>query len=228
MSPSPNDNRHTFAPPSTTETIANQLVHPRTFCRLRFSPLLATGVILDLLREHFGNPSAIVDPMLLSYVWRGDGTTGMMIETCTNDAIALIQMRPAILIRRNAVQTKREGINDAILSCSGERGRDYVVTLHGSHTVFCIATKPGHTESLANETAMYLLQAAPQIRGNLCFKGEFKLEEIGALGVIDGLGGQYVIPVTFSYVTDFAWSIAPDTPMLRYIDVKMLLNPNGY
>ena len=224
---SPNDNRHTFAPPKTTETIAERFVDPRTFCRLRFSPLLATGVILGLLREHFGNPTAIVDPMLLSCVWRLDDSTAMMIETCTNDALAMIQKRPAILIRRNAIRPKREGLDDELKSLTGERGRDYVITLHGSHTVFCITGKPGHTETLANETAMYLLQSAPLIRGSLCFKGDFKLDEIGELGVIDGLGGQYVVPVTFSYVTDFAWSISPDRPMLRRIDIKMLLDPAG-
>ena len=221
----PNDKRHTFAPPERTETLADRFVDPWTYCRLRFAPILATGVILGLLREHYGNPTAIVDPMLLSYVWRSDNTTAMMIETCTNDALTMIQMRPAILVRRNAIRPKREGLDDEIKSLSGQQGNDYVVTLHGSHTVFCITNKPGHTETLANETAMYLLQASPQIRGSLCFKGDFRLEEIGELGVIEGMGGQYVVPVTFSYLTDFAWSIAPDVPPLRHIDVKILLDP---
>ncbi len=87
MSASPNDYRHAFEPPLRTETIADRFVDPRTFCRLRFSPMLATGVILGLLREHFGNPTAIVDPMLQAYVWRGDDKTAIMIETCTNEAL---------------------------------------------------------------------------------------------------------------------------------------------
>lgn len=228
MSANPaNDNRHEFRHPERTETIADRFVDPRTFCRLRFSPILATGVILGLLREHYGNPTAIVDPMLQRYVWRNDDATSMMIETCTNDALASIQMRPAVLVRRNAITTKREGIDDEIKSLGGESGRDYVVTLHGSHTVFCITGKPGFTEILANETAIHLLQAGPTIRGSLCFKADFKLEQIGELGVLDGLGGQYVVPVTFSYITDFAWSIAPDLPPLRHIDVGMLLDPDG-
>jgi len=224
----PNDKRHGFEPPNTTETLADRFVDPRTFCRLRFSPILATGVILGLLREHYGNPTAIVDPMLLPYIWRNDDASRILIETCTNDALTQIQVRPAILVRRNAIRPKREGLDDEIKKLGGENGREFVLTLHGSHTVFCIAGKPGQAESLANETAVYLMQSAPLIRGSLCFKGDFKLDEIGELGVIEGLGGQYVVPLTFSYITEFAWSIAPDAPLLRYIDVKMLLDPDGY
>lgn len=220
------NNSYEFDPPETTETIADRFVDPRTFCRLRFSPMLATGIILGLLREHFGNPTAIVDPMLQRYVWSNDDTTRIMIETCTNEALTRLQTRPAVLIRRNAIRPKREGLDDEIKKTGAEQGREYVVTLHGSHTVFCLSGKPGHAEVLANETGMYLLQTAPLIRGSLCFKGDFKLDEIGELGTVDGLGGQYVVPLTFSYVTDFTWSIAPDMPVLRHIDLKILLDPD--
>jgi len=186
--------------------------------------MLATGVLLGLLREHFGNPQAITEPLLKHYVWRSDDDTAIMIETCTNDVLTRLQMRPAILVRRDVIQIKREGLDDEIKSFSPSTGNSYVVTLHGSHTIFCIAGKPNHAEMLANETAIYLLQFAPCIRGNLCFRGDFKLEQIGELATIQGVGGQYVVPVTFSYVTDFAWTIAPDVPVLRHINFKLLLN----
>lgn len=225
--PEPTDPAHEFRSPSETETLADRFVDPRMFCRLRFSPILATGVLLGLLREHFGNPEAITDPMLYGCVWRNDETTGIMIETCANDVLSRIQMRPALLVRRNAVRTKREGLDDELKSLGGERGRSFAVTVHGSHTVFCLCGKPGHADVLANETGMYLLQTAPLIRGSLCFRGDFRLEEIGELGRVEGLGGQYVVPLTFSYVTDFAWTIAPDTPPLRQIDLRILLDPDG-
>jgi hypothetical protein len=150
----------------------------------------------------------------------------MMIETSSNEALTRIQMRPAVLIRRNSIRAKREGLDDELKKAGPEQGREFVVTLHGSHTVFCLSAKPGHAEVLANETALYLLQSAPMIRGSLCFKGDFKLDEIGELGMVDGLGGQYVVPLTFSYVTDFAWSIAPDRPTLRHVDMQFLLYPD--
>jgi len=217
---------NTFQPPVHIETEADKFVDPRTFCRLRFSPLLATGVILGLIREHFGNPTAIMDPVLQSCVWRGDDQTGILIETCTNDALSRIQLRPAILVRRNGITIHREGLDDEIMSLGPDRGTSHVVTMHGSHTIFCISGKPGQTESLANETALYLLQASPSIAGSLCFRGKFKLEEIGAIGILEGGGGQYVVPVTFSHVTDFTWSIAPDVPVIRHINVRMLLYPD--
>jgi hypothetical protein len=221
------DDLNSFRPPRTIETAADRFVDPRTFCRVKFSPMLATGVILGLIREHYGNPTAIADPVLQSCVWRSDDQTGILIETCTNDALSRIQMRPAVLVRRNAIQVKREGIGDEVRSLGPDiGGSHYVVTLHGSHTVFCISGKPGNVEALANETAMYLLQASPEIRGALCFKGGFKLDEIGVIGLLEGGGGQYVVPVTFSYITDFQWSIAPDEPVLRHIDVGVLWYPD--
>ncbi len=126
---------------------------------------------------------------------------------------------------RDPAETGRTRRRDQKGRCRTE-GREFVVTLHGSHTVFCLSGKPGHAETLANETALYLLQSAPLIRGSLCFKGDFKLEEIGQLGTVNGLGGQYVIPLTFSYVTDLAWSITPDRPALRHIDMRILLYPD--
>ena len=57
-----------FLPPKTTESLADALVDPAKFCRLRFSPLLATGVVIGILREHFARPQNIDDPMLQRYV----------------------------------------------------------------------------------------------------------------------------------------------------------------
>jgi len=112
---------NTFQPPEITETIADRFVDPRTFCRLRFSPTLATGVILGLLREHYGDPTSIIEPSLQQYVWRSDNTTAMMIETCTNDALTRIQMRPAILVRRNAIKIQKEGLDNEMKSLGRER-----------------------------------------------------------------------------------------------------------
>jgi hypothetical protein len=93
------------------------------------------------LREHFGNPNSITDPMLQQCVWRNDNTTGIVIETSTNEVLTNIQQRPAILVRRNAIKTQRLGVGDKIIPMKPQMGESFVIALHGSHTVFNIATK---------------------------------------------------------------------------------------
>jgi hypothetical protein len=213
------------AAPVNTETLADEYFDPRTFCRLRFSPMLATGVLLSLLREHFGNAQSIVDPMLQQYVWRNDGGTDIMIETSTQEVLTNIQQRPAILVRRNAIRSQRMSIGDKVFALGPQMGQSYIVAMHGSHTVFNIAAKAGHAEALANETAMFLLQFSPQIRGSLCFTGDFRLEEIGQIGRLEGSGGQYVVPVTFSYIAEIPWTLNANLPPIRHVHIKMLLDP---
>jgi hypothetical protein len=214
------DNPSTFRPPGITETAADRFVDPQTFCRLHYSPMLGTGVLLGLLQEHYGDPSAIEDPLLQQYIWRSGDTTAIMIETCTNDAISRIQMRPAILVRRNAMQIHRLVMNDQVTYLQGDRELGYLVALEGTHTVFCVAGKPGHAEILANETLRFLLMASPVIRQALCFH-DFLPTEVGEISTFPNLGGQYVVPVTFRYKADYPWSLAPDAPVLRHIEANI-------
>jgi hypothetical protein len=214
-----------FDEPKRLEALPDEYVDPRTFCRLRFSPMLATGVILSLLREHFGNPNSIVDPMLQQYVWRNDEATGIVIEASTNEVLTNIQQRPAILVRRNAIKPQRMSIGDKVFPLRPQMGHSFVLAIHGSHTIFNIATRAGHAEALANETSMFLMQFAPAIRGSLCFTGDFQFEELGQVGRLDGIGGQYVVPATFSYITDVSWTLGENLPPIRHIHFKMLLDP---
>ena len=211
-----------FQKPETTNTGADVFLDPRAFCRMRFSPLVATGVIVGLLREHFGNPNAIVDPMLQNYVWRTDTSTGIVIESSSNDVLTNIGQRPAVLVRRNPVQMpQRHTFGNEIMQLGGQTGEKYWVVLHGSHTLFSIATKPAAAESLANEVAIFLLQFSPLISASLCF-GRFEFQEIGVLSKLEGSGGQYVVPTTFSYVTEFSWMLDEDLPPIRHINLKVL------
>jgi hypothetical protein len=214
-----------FSEPVQTETLADAYYDPRTFCRLRFSPTLATGVILSLLQDHFGNPKSIEDPMLQRCVWRNDDDTAIMIEPSTTEKITNIGQSPAILVRRNAVRTQRISIGDKVFPLSPQMGQSYVTGLTGSHTVFNIAARAGQAEALANEVARFLLQFSPAIRGSLCFTSDFRLEEIGQIGYLEGSGGKYAVPVTFSYSTEIPWTLNANLPPIRHIHFKMLLDP---
>jgi hypothetical protein len=213
-----------FSVPDGQETIADRFVDPHTFSRLRFSPILLTGFLLGLLREHFGNPHSIVEPVLQAYVWRNAPDTGILIEPNTGEVFKNMQQRPALLVKRNAIKNERLGIDDKIMTQGGVRGgEDFITSLHGSHTVFCISSRAAHAELLANEVAAYLLTASPVIRGSFRFDGDFKFEELGELRMVAGAGGQYVVPVTFSYIVVHVWRVASGAPLIRHIDVNVLL-----
>ena len=211
-----------FQKSEITNTGADVLLDPHAFCRVRFAPLVATGVFVSLLREHFGNPHSIVDPSLQNCVWRNDLDTGIVIESSSNDVLTHIGQRPAVLVRRDPVQNRqRHAINNEVLQMGGQRGREFGIVLHGSHTVFSIASKPAHAETLANEVTMFLTQFIPVIQHGLCF-GQMDLQEIGQLSKLEGGGGSYVVPSTFSYVTSFAWTLDADLPPLRHVSLKVL------
>jgi hypothetical protein len=208
--------------PTVTHSGADRLLDPQAFCRLRFSPILATGVLVHLLREHFGNPKSIVDPMVQQCVWRNDTETGIVIESSSNDVLTNVGQRPAVLVRRDAIRSlPRQSLGNEIISTGGQMGSDYGIVLQGSHTVFSISTKPGHVEALANEVSLFLTQYSPLIHHHLCLK-HFQLQQIGQLSRLEGSKDQYVVPTTFSYVASFEWTLDDDLPPLRHIDMKLL------
>jgi hypothetical protein len=211
-----------FQKPETTHTALDEQMDPRAFCRLRFSPMLATGVFIHLLREHFGNPKSIESPMLQRCIWRSGTGTGIVIESSSQEVLSNIGQRPAVLARRNSFHNERVIINDEV-QVGGGMGREFIVKINGSHTLFNIASKPGHAEALADETTILFLEFSPEIRQSLCFE-DFQLQEIGQLSRLEGSGGQYVVPVTYKYWSERSWTIDHDIPPIRHIDLRVLFN----
>ena len=210
--------RHDFQKPEITNTKADCYLDPQRYCRERFSPTLATGVFVHVLREHFGSPQSITNPLLQNYVWRSGKDTGIVIEASSNDALMNVGQRPAVFVRRNPVTCQRFIIGD-----HGGSNSDYAVMLAGSHTVFNAAASPGQAEALVDETTTLLLEFSPEIRCSLCFE-DFQLQEIGQVAVLEGSGGQYVVPVTYKYMTTRSWTIGYDLPPIRHVDLRVLFN----
>ncbi|GHT30386.1 hypothetical protein FACS1894214_0140 [Planctomycetales bacterium] len=217
------DHIQKFSKPEITHARTDNRIDPRTFCRLRFSPILATGVVVDILREHFGTPQSIIDPMLQNYIWEDTDKSGIIIETSTNEKLTQISQRPAILVRRDDIRSSRRIIGDEYSLLTNYNTRQFTRSFEGSHTIFNIAAKAGHAEALANESAWLLLGFSSLICQSLCFE-DFQLEQIGKIAKLEGSGGQYVIPATFSYKASFEWSLDENLPPIRHVDTKLLFN----
>jgi len=207
--------------PQTTDTKLDMMVNPQSLSRCQLTPMLATGVLVGFLQQHFGNPESIVNPLLQQYIWRNGDDTSMMIETCSNDSLSRIGMMPAILVRRNKMVFNRIVLNDEMKSLTGERDKRYIIEITGSHTVNCIAPSPGHAESLAAETSLFLLEAGICLRGWL-FTKDFQLQETGELFQLQNNSRLYDVPLTLTYVTDFIWKSMIEAPPLRHISVRTL------
>jgi hypothetical protein len=210
-----------FVPPATQNTIADGRVEDRSLKRVQLAPMQLTGVLVDVLRHHFGNPTSIFEPLLQNHIWRPSLDTTILIETCTREVLKQLQQRPAILVKRNAIRFERFIIGDEVIPIGGGKGqREFVVRAQGAHSVFCITQLPADAETLAQETLMLLLQHGPQIRETLRLQEDFKLDEVGELRTLEGAGGQYVVPLSFSYSIVHAWNLKPTAPLIRHIQVK--------
>jgi hypothetical protein len=196
------------------------VLDPRAFCKMRFSPILATGVILDIIREHFGNPSSITDPMCQNYVWTPNTDSNILIETNTNENIEQIGQRPAILVKRDKIQYQRYIIMDRVINTGVTCPPAYSVEFTGSHTVFSIATKAAHADVLANEATTLLLQYSPVIRSSLCFN-DFRLSGIDEVQLSQE-NNHYFVASTFSYAGIFNWELKTNEPKLRHVRADIL------
>jgi hypothetical protein len=212
-------------PPEQTDNGTEYL--PSAFCRLRFSSMLLTGVLLDLVREHYGNPSFIVDPTLKKFIWRQGDDTSILIESCGTVTETRVQQCPAILVKRHAIRTKRLGLNDELKGGAIRGLTQYTEIMEGAHTLFCMSKLSGAAENLANETALYLQELAPTIRGSLGLEYDFRLTEIGELALQEGENETYVVPITFDHASCHSWGIGHNVTPIRKISFKMLLDPTG-
>jgi hypothetical protein len=209
-----------FVPPITQDTLADAQVEDRSLRRQNFSPMLLSGIVVDVLRQHFGNPSSIFDPLLQDRIWRPSDATSILIETCTKEVLTQIQQRPAILVKRNAIKFESFMLNNEVVPMGATPGREFGMRARGSHTVFCITTSSGNTEALAQETWMLLLQFSPRIRSLLRLQRDFEIEEIGELRTLEGIGGQYVVPLTFTYAVDHTWILKSTAPQVRHVQMN--------
>jgi hypothetical protein len=131
------------------ETRINQtILDPENYCRLRFSPMLATGVILDILRSHFGNPNSITNPELNQYVWSPvRDETNIVIEPENYETLGLVGMLPGILVKREQFQLSRMAIGDYF--GSSPQADYYGQHITGKHILSCIASSYAQAEVIA-------------------------------------------------------------------------------
>jgi hypothetical protein len=188
------------------------------------SPAISTGVVMQLLKGHFGDPGQIMDPALRQYVWSASGPdTQIRIVPNTLFDPTQAGKLPALIVKRGQFSSERRSMGDRNESTdltdvtSGLQG--YVRFHTGSIKVFCISETSGEAEALALEVFDALTFLAPVLVERLPFH-DFQVTGLGEQGVLEGMGNRIGIPVVAEFKYEYGWGVKPLAPRLRSLDIQ--------
>lgn len=190
-------------------------------CSFGHTPRLVTGIIRQILMQHFADANQVSNAHLRAYleregVWSSGVTSGMYIESLARWRPELTEARPAIVIKEGNWRWKRVGIGDQY-GTDDRDGRTFYAGLWcGTHTIFAIGGEGAETQILSTEVAKQLLYYGPVITDQMELH-RWILLEIGAVQALKEATENYIVPVTVAYVAEEAWSLQVDAPRLKRI-----------
>lgn len=189
------------------------------------TPLRLTGWLQLWLTQKFARAENIVQAGLKDKVWTDTEDTKIAILPLTAWEPTLTERRPGLVIKRQELRQVRLGIDNRLMGTvngpSGYGTQQYMTSLQGSHTVFCIAGESGEAEQLAAEVGYEMLKFAPLMRALLDFI-RIELVGIGELTKLEEASENFMVPVNLAYVFRAEWQIAAlDDPVL--VGIRALL-----
>lgn len=175
----------------------------------------------ELLVRHF-QPRLIEDDTLRRLVWgESPRQTNILIESVYRWRADATELRPAVLIKRNAYQNVKLGINDRLTT--DPTGQPWYATLWtGSHTVFCVHATAAGADVLATEIQRELHGFAPVVRQQFDLK-RWTVAEVGAAAPVEEARDAFVVPVTVAWAYTESWRVDLESLPLRRIRVSETL-----
>ena len=191
---------------------------PSSICSLGDRPLLMTGFLVQLFRQHFVSEEQIEEPRLRGLLWRNDGTSKIEIESATRWRPQKAEFRPAIIVRRDDYRVLRYGISDLHQGGAPDEGQlELSHFVQGGHTVFCFSRAPGQCELLSTEVFRLLRSFAYNIRSSMQLH-RFRVVQVGRLQRLDHEATEnFSVPITVNYVFSESWEIYPHAPKLKRV-----------
>jgi len=196
-----------------------------SLCTTGLKPNILTGIILRLLTRHFSTTKGIQDPQLKSYIWNSDpAQSKILIAPVWRWLTRGMQMRPAIVIKRNALRPRTIALADGQGLVSGfdenkipiNQEVTSQIAVAGSHTIFALSTAPTQAELLGTEVALRLIQYQQAIQEEFMFN-RFRVAEIGPLAKLEESGETFAVPITVAYAYVDAWTVWSTAPFLKRI-----------
>ena len=206
----------------------NRVDRVSALCDYGTRPHVITGLLRQLLIQHFTDPDNVDEPKLRQKFletggWKqtenGQNDGGILIESITRWIPNDVDKRPAVLIRRNDWAWQKLAIGDLTGVALDTGAKSYTGLWQGSHTLYCLSLTGLETELLAIEVVRFLQHFAPWIREQMDLK-RFMITQIGGVGEVKEVVQGYAVPVTVSYVAEESWSLQPYAPRLKRIVLK--------
>ena len=200
---------------------ADRLGKLSSLCSFGRTPRLMTGIIRQILLQHFADPNHVANHYLRTYLeengaWQeGDGS-GIYIEALQRWKPEETEARPALLIDEGEWRWRRVGIGDqaGVDTRSGEEF--YAGYWQGTHTIFAIGGAPAETQLFSAEAAKLMLYYGPTISDEMDLH-RFVMMRLGKLSAVKESTENYVVPIEIAYVAEERWSLLQDAPRLKRI-----------
>jgi hypothetical protein len=206
----------------------NRVQKVSSLCSYGTRPHVMTGLLRQLLIQHFTDPNNVEDELLRQKFlevggWKqnenGLNDGGILIESITRWLPSDEDKRPAVLIKRNDWAWNRIGVGDAAGSDYASGSSSYLGLWQGSHTLYCLSLTGLETELLAIEVVRFLQHFGPWIRDQMDLK-RFMITQVGGISEIKEVVQGYAVPVTVTYVAEESWTLQPYAPRLKRIVLK--------
>lgn len=185
------------------------------------SPDMITGVLVQLITQHFSCADWIIKPELREYVWTPDVSTRKIFVYGFASYVASTQSNklPAIVYRDMGQQGQRVAIGDQFYNDkSRPEANGYARFWRGSHRLMCIGQTDGEASLLASELAQWFTEFQPWITSALPFH-DFQVVSRSGEQPFEQLGGRVGVALNLSYTYLWAWELVPDGPPLKAITI---------
>ncbi len=220
-------------PPSKDDFGTQSLIDTSYLCNNGWQPLLITGFLRDLLVRQWSNSQNIVIPENKQYLWSEGDTSGILIESVYRYRADLVQLRPAIMIKRNSFRNMQTGFGGQIMgggmvAYENEKGAisRHTTLFVGSHTLFCIHGTGASTELLATEVMTHLVACLHPIRQHLGLR-QFSVTEVGAIQEIEESSENYVVPITIGWGYEHTWELKEQSLPLQAVNLTSILGDDN-
>jgi hypothetical protein len=195
-------------------------------CIIRPTPTVVTGLLLQLVRAHFGSVDNIVEPKLKGYLWQDTDTQGHTVESHIQIEPAYkfnpttVQQRPSILVERGPFGSSEFLLNNSpgggvINNGNYQEPVNYVI-LEGSHQLDCIGKTAREAELLGEEVFFRMLEYTPVISSDLNFS-YFDVTLLDKLVKVDENHIHFKAAITIKWKFVYNWRLASVSPVLKQI-----------
>jgi hypothetical protein len=161
--------------------------------RLRKTPLVVSGILVQLLRYYLAENSVQFRPGTSSATENLTRDDALLVTTHDNFDLNITQVRPAVIIKRLAMQYRRLVMNDQLTRAKDGSTNAKVMLVSGGYQLLCLSKNSGEVERLAEEVSEVLISFKEEIRQDFNFT-RFDFADIGETGIIEESEEVFAIP----------------------------------